>query len=264
MTCRLKTGEGGVVAEQARETQVLDAVVSIVDRLLIDFDVVDLLTELTERCAQLLDVSAVGLLLGDPFGKLHLLAATSEKARELELFQLQAQEGPCLDCYASGTAVSVADLKVAAARWPVFVPAALNGGFASVHAVPMRAAGDPMGALGLFGVRAGALTDSDLVIAQTLAHVACVAILQEQAPTSAEVIPQLRAVLTSRIVIEQAKGFVREILDVPVEDAFKILRAFSHAHGEHLTDVARKLMTDRYARPVLVATIIEFAANPPG
>jgi len=248
--------------DYARETQVLDAVVSIVDRLLIDFDVMDLLTETTERCAQLLDVAAVGLLLGDPFGKLHLLAATSMQARDLELFQLQADEGPCLDCYASGTAVSVADLRVAAARWPVFVPAALDGGFASVHAVPIRAAGETLGALGLFGSRPGALTDSDRLIAQTLAHVACVAILQEKAPTSAEVIPQLRAVLTSRIVIEQAKGFVREILDVPVEEAFAVLRAYSHAHGEHLTDVARRLMTDRIARPGLVASIIEFATAP--
>jgi len=89
-----------------------------------------------------------------------------------------------------------------------------------------------------------------------------VAILQEQAPTSADVIPQLRAVLTSRIVIEQAKGFVREILDIPVEDAFTVLRAFSHARHEHLTDVARQLMTDRHVRPVLVAAITQFANSP--
>ncbi|PRC42780.1 transcriptional regulator, partial [Mycobacterium sp. ITM-2017-0098] len=112
------------MTEDARETQVLGAVVSIVDRLLVDFDVVDLLTELTERCSELLDVAAAGFLLADAFGTLNLLAATSEQARELELFQLQADEGPCLECYATGQAVSVADLGAVAERWPRFVPAA--------------------------------------------------------------------------------------------------------------------------------------------
>lgn len=242
----------------ARETQVLDAVASFVDRLLVDFDVVDMLTELTERCAELLDVAAAGFLLSDPFGKLNLLAATSSQARELELFQLQAQEGPCLDSFASGDPVSVADLNVAVARWPRFVPAAQDAGFASVHAVPMRAAGDAMGALGLFGVRPGALTDADRLVAQTLAHIACVAILQGRAPTSSTVVPQLRSALASRVVVEQAKGFLREVLGISVEEAFTVLRGYSRAHGEHLTDVARRLMTDPHKRPALVASISEF------
>ncbi len=133
------------MAEHPRETEVLDSVLSFVDRLLVDFDVVDLLTDLTERCAQLVDVDAAGFLLAGPLGKLSLLAATSEQARELELFQLQSDEGPCLDCYASGEPVSVADLDGATERWPTFVPVALAAGFASVHAVPMRAAGDVLG-----------------------------------------------------------------------------------------------------------------------
>ena len=139
------------MTDTPRETHVLDAVVTLVDSLLDDFDVVDLLTELTERCAELLDIAAAGLLLADPLQQLRLLAATSEQARELELFQLQADEGPCVDCYATGEPVSVADLQAAAERWPRFVPAALDAGFASVHAVPMRAAGIVLGALGLFG-----------------------------------------------------------------------------------------------------------------
>lgn len=139
------------MTESSRETRVTDAVVSLVDTLLEDFDVVDLLTELTERSAQLLDVEAAGFLLADPLNQLRLLAATTEQARELELFQLQADEGPCVECYASGRPVSVADLTVTAERWPRFVPAALDAGFASVHAVPMRAAGIVLGALGLFG-----------------------------------------------------------------------------------------------------------------
>jgi GAF domain-containing protein len=247
------------MTETPRETRVLDAVVSLVDTLLEDFDVVDLLTELTEHCAQLLDVAAAGFLLVDPLDQLRLLAATTEQARELELFQLQADEGPCVECYATGQPVSVADLHAAAARWPRFVPAALDAGFASVHAVPMRAAGIVLGALGLFGSDPGELGDADRLVAQTLAHIACVAILQERAPTPTTVLPRLRSALASRVIVEQAKGLLRETLDISVEEAFAQLRCYARANGEHLTDVARRVMTDRRARPVLVAAIAEFA-----
>ena len=243
------------MTETPRETRVLEAVVSLVDTLLEDFDVVDLLTELTHRCADLLDVASAGFLLADPLEQLRLLAATSEQARELELFQLQADEGPCVDCYDTGQPVSVADLRAAAARWPRFVPAALDAGFASVHAVPMRAAGISLGALGLFGARPGTLTDADLLVAQTLTHIACVAILQERAPTPSTVMPQLRAAIASRVIVEQAKGFLRERLDVSIEEAFALLRAYARIHREHLTDVARRLLSEKHSRPELLAGI---------
>jgi GAF domain-containing protein len=248
------------VTQIPRETRVLDAVVSLVDSLLDDFDIVDLLTELTGHCAQLLDVESAGFLLADPRHQLHLMAATSEKARDLELFQLQADEGPCLDCYATGQPVSVSDLRAAALRWPRFVSAAAEAGFASVHAVPMRAAGTILGALGLFGTRIGGLTDADLLMSQTLAHIACVAIVHEHAPTPATVLPLLRTALTSRVVVEQAKGFLRERLDVSVEDAFELLRSYARSHGDHLTEVSRRLMTEPGARPPILAAISQIAA----
>jgi hypothetical protein len=247
------------MTETPRETRVLDAVVSLVDTLLDDFDVVDLLTELTQRCAELLDVAAAGLLLADPLNELRLLAATSEQARELELFQSQADEGPCVDCYATGQPVSVADINTETQRWPRFVPAALDAGFSSVHAVPMRAAGIVLGALGLFGTRPGELNDADRLVGQTLAHIACVAILQEHAPTPSTVMPRLRNALAGRVVVEQAKGFLRESLDVPVEEAFQLLRTYARAHNEHLTDVARRLMTERDSRPMLLAAMSQRA-----
>ena len=251
------------MTDTPRETRVLAAVVSLVDSLLDDFDVVDLLTGLTERCAELLNIEAAGILLADPLHQLRLLAATSEQARELELFQLQADQGPCLDCYATGQPVSVADLQAATERWPRFVPAAIDAGFASVHAVPMRAAGIVLGALNLFGSLPGELTEADLLVGQTLTHIACVAILQEHPPTPATVMPQLRSALASRVIVEQAKGFLHHTLDVSVEEAFNVLRTYARAHGEHLTDVARRLMTDRYSRPILVADLAELAATPP-
>jgi GAF domain-containing protein len=251
------------MTDTPRETRVLAAVVSLVDSLLDDFDVVDLLTGLTERCAELLNIEAAGILLADPLHQLRLLAATSEQARELELFQLQADQGPCMDCYATGQPVSVADLQAATERWPRFVPAAIDAGFASVHAVPMRAAGIVLGALNLFGSLPGELTEADLLVGQTLTHIACVAILQEHPPTPATVLPQLRSALASRVIVEQGKGFLHHMLDVSVEEAFNVLRTYARARGEHLTDVARRLMTDRYSRPILVPDLAELAATPP-
>lgn len=251
------------MTENSRETRVLNAVVTLVDSLLDDFDVVELLTELTERCAELLDVAAAGLLLAGPLQKLQLLAATSGKVRDLELFQLQADEGPCLESYSGGRPVSVADLADAAQRWPRFVPAALEAGFASVHAVPMRAAGTTLGAVGLFGAHPGELEKSDLLVGQSLAHIACVAILQEHAPTASALMPRLRNALAARLVVEQAKGFLRERLDVPVTEAFTLLRRYARTHNDHLTDVSRRLITEPEARPEILAAINMMKAAPP-
>jgi GAF domain-containing protein len=255
----MQSEKEGNVTDTPRETRVLEAVVSLVDNLLDDFDVVELLTELTERCADLLDIAAAGFLLADPLGQLRLLAATSKQTREVELFELQADEGPCVECYAIGQPVSVADLRAATSRWPRFVPAALETGVASVHAVPMRAAGIVLGSLGLFGTRPGELSQADLLVGQTLAHIACVAILQEHAPTPSTVIPQLRSALTHRIVVEQAKGFLRERFDISVDEAFSLLRRYARTHNDHLTDVARQLMAEPSARPALLEAMTELA-----
>ena len=252
-----------IVTELPRETRVLDAVVSLVDSLLDDFDVVDLLTELTEQCAQLLDVAAAGLLLATPRRQLQLMAATSEKIHDLELFQLQADQGPCLDCYATGQPISVADIQSEAARWPRFAAAATEAGFASVHAVPMRAASTVLGALGLFGTAVGELNDADRLVAQTLAHIACVAILQDHPATPATVLPHLHAALTSRIVVDQAKGFLSQRLEVSVDDAFTLLRRHARTHGDHLTELSRRLITQPEARQTILAAMTQMMGAPP-
>lgn len=249
------------MTELPREALVLDAVVSLVDSLLDDFDVVELLTELTERCALLLDVASAGFLLADSLDQLHLMAATTEATRELELFQLQRDEGPCLDCYSTGLPVSVADLPNETQRWPRFAAAAIEAGFVSVHAVPMRAAGTVLGALGLFGTHIGELNDADQLVAQTLAHIACVAILQEHAPAPETVLPRLRTALSGRLVVEQAKGFLRERLGVSVEQAFALLRRYARTHGDHLTEVSRRLMEQPETRRAIVETMSQMAAK---
>jgi GAF domain-containing protein len=122
----------------ARETELADAFVDLADTLVSDYDVTDLLYRLIEHCVHLLDVAEAGLLLSDQRGSLHVMACSDERARLLELFQLQADEGPCLDCFRTGEPVAVGDLREAVARWPRFAPAAIGEGYAAVHALPMR------------------------------------------------------------------------------------------------------------------------------
>ena len=133
-----------------REQDIIDSFIGFADRLIDDVDVLDLTTQLARDCARLLDVAAVGLLLADAGGVLHLLAATSEEARKVEAFQLQRDEGPCLDCYQTGAPVNVADLRTETGKWPRFVAMAAEEGIASVHAIPLRLRDDRLGALGLF------------------------------------------------------------------------------------------------------------------
>jgi len=162
------------------EGEVTRAFVSLTSRLADGADVVDLLTDLTEICARLLEVASAGLLLADTRGVLHVMAASSEQTRELEAFQVQRDEGPCRDSYLAGAPVSIPDLSQEADRWPLFVPHARQAGFASVHALPLRLLGARLGTLGLFGAEVGALDADDLSLGQALADVASVALVQDR------------------------------------------------------------------------------------
>jgi ANTAR domain-containing protein/GAF domain-containing protein len=227
-----------------RERDIIAAFVTLSTSLAEGFDVVELLTGLTADCARLLDVASAGLLLADGRGVLHLLAASSQETRGVELFQLQSAEGPCLDCYHTGVLVSVADLSEETARWPHFVPAALAAGFASVHAVPMRLRDTVLGALNLFGFGVGPLSGDDLDLVQALAHVASVALVQDKAATDKDlIVTQLNTALTSRVVIEQAKGVLAQTGGLDMEQAFVALRRFARDHNQRLTDVAAAVVS---------------------
>lgn len=226
-----------------REQQVTEAFVSLASDLANGFDVVDLLSGLTEDCARLLDVASAGLLLADGLGVLHLLAASSEATRELEVFQLQRDQGPCLDCFHSGIPVSVPDLASESARWPLFAERAIEAGFASVHAIPMRLREITLGALNLFGTTVGELKTEDLRLAQALADVASVALVQDKAVADrGVVVEQLQTALVSRIVLEQAKGVVAYVGSLDVTEAFKVLRRYARDHNMRLTAVAETVI----------------------
>jgi GAF domain-containing protein len=224
------------------EIQLADVFVEMADTLVDDFDVIDFLHVLTERCVQLLGISAAGLLLTDGQGTLQMVAASSERTRLLELFQLQTDQGPCVDCFHTGEPVSVANLPVAG-RWPRFTAAAAEVGFASVHALPMRLRSEVIGALNFFDTSPGALDRGKLRIGQALADVATIGLLQQRAiHRSGVVTEQLQTALNSRVLIEQAKGIVAERLHLDVDDAFALLRSGARNNNRRLSDLARAII----------------------
>ena len=226
-----------------RERDIIAAFVDLSNELVDGYDVVELLVRLTTNCARLLDVASAGLLLADARGVLHLVAASSERTHHLEVFQLQRDEGPCLDCYRRGEAVIVPDLGQEEQRWPQFYRAARSVGFVSVHALPMRLRNTVLGTLGLFGEVSGRLEDDDLALAQALVHVASVAIVNEKSAADRTTInSQLQHALTSRIVLEQAKGVIANAGSLGMDDAFKVLRRYARDHGSGLGDVATRVV----------------------
>lgn len=248
-----------------RERDIIRSFIAFSDSLVDDFDVLDVVTRLVEDCVRLLDVAAAGLLLADSRGELHLLAATSEQVHSLEIFQLQREEGPCLDCYQSGRPVNVADLSAETARWPRFVAAAGQEGFASVHAIPMRLRQEKLGTLGLFGTMPGTLDPEDLKLAQALAHVATIAILQEnRSASSTTLAPRLASAVASRAVLEMAKGVLAEVHGLDMDEAFARLRRYAREHHRHLADVARTAVSGQPdIRSALVTELGADAVTPP-
>jgi transcriptional regulator with GAF, ATPase, and Fis domain len=217
-----------------------DTFVELTDTMVAGFDVIDFLHVLTDRSVQLLDVDAAGLLLADPRGELRVVAASSEAARLIELFQLQNDQGPCLDCYRTGTTVHAADLTTEAGRWPRFAPAARQAGFTAVQALPMRLREQIIGALNLFRASPGAFAAADIRIGQALADVATISLLHERGMRRSETLnEQLQNALNSRVIIEQAKGKLAERLGVDMDQAFSLLRDFARARNRRLSELAQ-------------------------
>lgn len=223
----------------AREVLLARAFVELADSLVDDFDIVDLLTVLSDRCVDVLDVAAAGLMLASPDGELRVVASSSEAMRVLELFEAQTNEGPCVDCYRSREPVVNVQLDRKDTPWPRFSPRAVEAGFRSVHALPMRLRRQTIGALNLFRVPEGPMEATDALAAQALADVATITILQHRAAVDAQSLnAQLNQALNTRIAIEQAKGVVAEGAGLDMEHAFARLRRHARNHNQRLADVA--------------------------
>lgn len=236
-----------------RERRVVEIFVELADTLIDDFDVVDLMHRLALRCVELLDCAEVGLLLVDLSGRLQVIASSSERPDALEV--LGCDDGPCLECYSSASAIVGENLSADTDRWPVFAPLALERGFCSVRAVPMRLRGQTIGALVMLRTETGHLEGEDIPLAQGLADIASIALLQERAlGKSHELVAQLEGALSSRVVIEQAKGVLAEQAQIGLDVAFLRLRAHARANNLRLADVAGRLIDGQLSTATLAAT----------
>jgi len=214
--------------------------VELTDTMVAGFDVIDFLHVLTSRSVELLGVSAAGLLLADPRGELRVVAASSEAARLLELFQLQSDQGPCLDCFRFGQPVTVTDLPAQADRWPRFAAGARDAGFTAVQALPMRLREQVIGALNLFRAAPRPFDPAGISIGQALTDVATISLLHERSVRRADTLnEQLQTALNSRVIIEQAKGKLAERLGIDVDQAFSLLRDRARTSNRRLSDLAR-------------------------
>jgi len=223
-----------------QEGSVFRSLVEMADNLVDDFDVVDLLTGLADRCVAILGVSAAGVMLASPQGSLRLVASSSEAMRVVELFELQAQEGPCLAAFRSGQRVEHENLQAGAGRWPRFATVALQAGFRSAFALPMRLRDTTIGAMNLFSVTQTPMNEDDVLVAGAFADLATISVLQHgTAVETKRVNEQLTQALESRVLIEQAKGVIFERAGIDMAEAFARLRTYARNHRLHLTDVAQ-------------------------
>ncbi len=224
----------------AREADVVTSLVEIADNLVDDYDVVDMLTGVAARCVSLLGVSAAGVMLASPAGSLGLVASSSDAMRLLELFELQAQEGPCLDAFRTGEPIGPDSLQAGTGPWPRFAAAALDAGFVSALALPLRLRELTLGALNLLRATRDPMAEADVVVARGFADLAALSITQHRTSAEAQRLnEQLSAALTSRVVIEQAKGVISERAGVDLAEAFSRLRAYARNGNHRLTDVAQ-------------------------
>jgi transcriptional regulator with GAF, ATPase, and Fis domain len=247
-----------------REQRLVHVFVELADTLVEEFDVVDFLQTLTERCVEMVDADAAGLMLDDQRGALQPIAYTHESTRLLELFELQRGEGPCLDCFASGQRITNIDLTLATDRWPVFARAARDVGFTTCHALPLRLRNQVIGALNLFSTRPTELSPDHLAVAQGLADIATIGLLHERAARDQlAVSEQLQTALQSRILIEQAKGVLSARAGTNVDDAFRLMRAHARRTGSLLTTVAGDIVSGSIDAAQLQQTPRRGGTRPP-
>lgn len=223
-----------------RADALAEAFVGLADTLVDDYDVIELLHRLTTYCVRLLPIEAAGILLSDQRGELRVVASSTEEARIVQQFAVESGEGPGVECFRNSREVAVADLRDDGQRWREFAERAEKSGFRAVNAVPLRLRSQTIGALSIFRAEPGLLTAEDTKIGQGLADMATISILHERALSQRTVlVEQLQFALSSRVIIEQAKGVLAERCRVDMGEAFAMLRKHARNNNLRLADVAK-------------------------
>jgi hypothetical protein len=227
-----------------REIRLLRTFAVLADTLTAEYEVVDLLQTLVDACREFLDITDAGILLADGDGRLEVLASTNERSELIELMQLAAGDGPCIECYRTGQPVSIPDVAADDDEWSRFREGAAAQNYGALHAFPMRLRELKIGSLNLFADASGELSETDRVTAQALADVATIGILHERAtsPDQREIDAQVQQAFESRAVIEQAKGVIAYQHRILVDDAFRLLRTYARSHQLTLVHVAQAVV----------------------
>lgn len=229
-----------------REHQLLGTFVTLADSLVDDFDVVDVLQHLVDDCISLFDASAAGILLLSPSNQLEVIVSTSERSELVELMQLRVGAGPCVEAATTGEVVSVDDIDQIADRWPAFAADARASGFSSIHAIPLRLRNSTLGSLNLLRDEPGALNTADAAAAQALADIATISILQQRLVEESELAQaQLQRALDSRVVIEQAKGYLAQRQGIDMDEAFARIRSHARSTQTRIGVVAADVIAGR-------------------
>ncbi|MDQ2788874.1 MAG: GAF and ANTAR domain-containing protein [Actinomycetota bacterium] len=245
-----------------REQLLSRAFVGLADTLVTGYDMIDLLDRLVGYSVELLAADAAGIMLVDSLRTLHVVASSHEDADVMELMQLEADQGPCVECFRTQMPVSVPDLADAVGRWPVFVAAVESrGAYRSVHALPLRLRGEAIGAMNLYHRLPGSLPEADLALGQALADVATIGILSERAIRHGEVVTeQLQTALNNRVIIEQAKGVLAQRGNLTMTASFDLLRRYARSRNALLSEVARQVVKNDLATDVLAAPAVHSKA----
>ena len=246
-------------------TRLAQVFVELADTVVDTFDIIEFLDNLTERCVELLDADAAALMLVDQRNRLNLMAATAQEARVLGLFELQVQEGPCLECFSTGQAITNVYFADSQERWPKLGPTAVESGFGTTHALPMRLRAQVIGALNLFTGGQRRLSVADLATGQAMADMATIGLLhQRNAYDQTTLSEQLQLALNSRVLVEQAKGALADRAHISLSEAFNRMRDHARGNGPTLAGVASEVVAGDIPQDLLLTALSTPAAPAPG
>src|ERR1700678_4123522 len=167
----------------------------------------------------------------------HLMAVTDELSELLVELQLTLGEGPGLDIRASGGPVLASDLS--------------ELGAAAIFVFPLQVGAIRAGVMGLYRVRPGPLSTSQLGDALVFADTATLLLLDAQgqglddAAAGSGPAGQPADLTRHRAEIDQATGMLTEQLGVGIAEAFIRLRAYAYAHDRRLSELARDIVARR-------------------
>ena len=195
-------------------------------------------------CLELLGADTAGVLVHVGEQELELLAATSHRALELELYQVQVHSGPCVESIAAGESVDASGEADLVKRWPDFGRAMSDAGLRTVHASPMRWHDRVLGGLNLFWAGPKTLTQDERELAQAFADISTLALMQQPTDDPTAIAQRLRIALQGRVVIERAKGVLAHTEQVEMDEAFVRLVQRSDETARPLTQVAQDILDD--------------------